>query len=158
MLNLLACSNKPRIGLLGSESDYTVSQKLGVRFLFYTLAGHSAQCVIIALTRAFLIPRQMRYTTATLSMTRRCGKRYTQIQVSTSIFVVTHSSLPRSLISHVTRLLSRWVCCLTDSMILPLNTTQYASELDSYVNTSVFKCSRTIYLANAFQRDRVYLP
>lgn len=40
-------SDEPRIGPLGSGSDYTVFlQRLGVRLLSYTPSGHSTHCAI----------------------------------------------------------------------------------------------------------------
>ena len=106
-------SNQPGIGPMGSGSDYTVFlHRLGVGLSSSALTGAlKASSRSQARTRASGLLRQTRHSTTTLSMTRRCGKRYMQTPVSANMYVFIHLPLHSS-ISPVTRLLSRiiWVC------------------------------------------------
>lgn len=97
-----------------------------------------ASCRLPAQIRPSEILQQMRHTTTTLYMIPRCGKRYTQTRVSTSMCVEYPSIIAFTNLScdqvAIAQNLGLLTLRLADSIILPLNTTQYALELDSYLD------------------------
>ncbi|KAG2741196.1 hypothetical protein P692DRAFT_20880874 [Suillus brevipes Sb2] len=95
-------SNEPRIGPLGSGSDYTVFlQRLGVASSDQGFGG---------------TPTDAHYYYQSIYGSQMCGF-YKHVAVAQHLGLLTLR--------------------LTDSIILPLNTTQYALELDFYVDTVI---------------------
>jgi len=125
---------------LGSGSDYTAFlQRLGVSCVFPVLIAFSCWCHRLQAQMKDLEQlQQMPFTTTIQFMIVHDSKRFMRILASIAMYVNVLLSLHLiiqvlsqvAIAKHMGLLLLR----LSDSIVVPMNTTQYAFELDDYLD------------------------